>query len=830
MSSTTTDVEETTISIPTSIKPDSEEYKFLNELLEFHADNDTLSTLQKFPIMNNEPLDLLSLFKLVIDMGGYEEITSGDEQVNHEKWKEIYQKLTRNYNPENVDSSIQQLNEYYLSFLVDYETEHNDQLAVNGYSNILGTVIYPEYSTPSTPPSSSSSSSSKIPPTLVTLKPESQNVMHQAGSTTANSSNVNNNNSNSNSSNNTSSSNNNHITTSVPQNLSSRRNTHQIIFRFYLTKNWLTSRKQFIGEKPPPLIDLPVTLDDNPISHALIRKLPILEHCNKFGEQLVYFTCPNITNGPEVTDFESKTSSEIIPIGSLAYWRAGSSLVLGWGKTPANKAGECRLLEACTVIGKWPFQGAEAEKFISELTTKLGPVSHHMTQIQLKRRIERTADRHKDMEYIIVEVQTADYFSNAQLQANSLHKQVRKIMSPPTPNTPSLGNSIKPLGLPPHKFSPATPPSASSSTTLGIPGLPRAQTVSPTSPATGVNEKALPHPVHNGPPPPMLRGFHPNHPASLLEQKRKQTSEQNQAKQHLATAPHSASRQTESMGMEHLNRPHSPTRSNSMNNTNNTRYPYMIGSSTQIPIQPYPGMQGPTVLYTQPGPGMPIVGQKQHQGPTGRIVNGTKRPTMNTYDDENYEAHSRARKRARQAASAKKIPLPASLPDSLHETKSPRDNSKIYDLIIRYKFKGENDKDYRMIKKCLESLPGEVDTATTKSTTNGNEQQELVLNGGHIVNFLQQDNVDLQDIEEIRFFEEGADEDCSGWVLLENDYKCKLDVASASNSGSTRSISINADEQKSTENSSAATTQTAKPSTPSRTKVVIRLLLKKAVI
>ena len=217
----------------------------------------------------------------------------------------------------------------------------------------------------------------------------------------------------------------------------------------------------------------------------------------------------------------------------------------------------------------------------------------------------------------------------------------------------------------------------------------------------------------------------------------------------------------------------------------------------------------------------------------------------------------------------KKVPTPVSLPASLVEVgKDDKIEDKpVHHVIIRYKYKGESDSDCRMIKKSFTLAPvaaasaasstattgatpavEEDSTATPPPTENGTvapttvpseEPGTAVLTGPNIIHLLHQDNVDLIDIEEVRYYENGPDVESSGWVLLENDYKCVLNpqkkedtvdqapTPAASGAISTDKLStpVDAATTASNDKSEPAKAATVPPAASSKT--TLKLLLKK---
>jgi len=72
-----------------------------------------------------------------------------------------------------------------------------------------------------------------------------------------------------------------------------------------------------------------------------------------------------------------------------------------------------------------------------------------------------------------------------------------------------------------------------------------------------------------------------------------------------------------------------------------------------------------------------------------------------------------------------------------------------YKLSIKYKYEGEQDNDSRLIK---------VDQITDLLTSND------------IQKLLTEDNVNLKELEEIRYYEHASDEESEGWALMTDQY------------------------------------------------------------
>jgi hypothetical protein len=76
----------------------------------------------------------------------------------------------------------------------------------------------------------------------------------------------------------------------------------------------------------------------------LLAVLPRDATANTWGEE-VYFELP------VATSLEAG-ATEVVEPGTVCYWVQGSSLALPFGRTPASKGSECRLVTPCNVLGR----------------------------------------------------------------------------------------------------------------------------------------------------------------------------------------------------------------------------------------------------------------------------------------------------------------------------------------------------------------------------------------------------------------------------------------------------------------------------------------------
>jgi len=69
-------------------------------------------------------------------------------------------------------------------------------------------------------------------------------------------------------------------------------------------------------------------LEDNPtLRDALAETLPVEGQAARWGDEL-YFDAS--------LDGKPETTSEEVPVGTIAYWAGGEALALFWGPTPAS--------------------------------------------------------------------------------------------------------------------------------------------------------------------------------------------------------------------------------------------------------------------------------------------------------------------------------------------------------------------------------------------------------------------------------------------------------------------------------------------------------------
>jgi uncharacterized protein len=87
-----------------------------------------------------------------------------------------------------------------------------------------------------------------------------------------------------------------------------------------------------------------VELRDTPTARALLAALPCEARASTWGEE-VYFELP-------VTAVLEPDARQVVDPGTACFWIEGGALALPYGRTPASKGEESRLVTRCNVVGK----------------------------------------------------------------------------------------------------------------------------------------------------------------------------------------------------------------------------------------------------------------------------------------------------------------------------------------------------------------------------------------------------------------------------------------------------------------------------------------------
>ena len=85
------------------------------------------------------------------------------------------------------------------------------------------------------------------------------------------------------------------------------------------------------------------TLNDSSTAEALWNALPLEASANTWGDE-IYFRIA-------VQADEEDGASDVVDMGTLAYWPPGQALCLFFGRTPASRGDEIRAASTVNVIG-----------------------------------------------------------------------------------------------------------------------------------------------------------------------------------------------------------------------------------------------------------------------------------------------------------------------------------------------------------------------------------------------------------------------------------------------------------------------------------------------
>jgi hypothetical protein len=93
-----------------------------------------------------------------------------------------------------------------------------------------------------------------------------------------------------------------------------------------------------------PAASVTADLRPGPAADRLLAILPCESRINTWGEE-IYFNLP-LRLAPE------PDAQQVVDPGTVCFWVDGSALALPWGRTPASRGDECRLVSPCNVLGR----------------------------------------------------------------------------------------------------------------------------------------------------------------------------------------------------------------------------------------------------------------------------------------------------------------------------------------------------------------------------------------------------------------------------------------------------------------------------------------------
>ena len=85
-------------------------------------------------------------------------------------------------------------------------------------------------------------------------------------------------------------------------------------------------------------------LEDTPTAQKLLEALPCEAEVETWGEE-IYFEVG-------VKSELEANATDVVDPGAVCFWVQGSSLAIPFGKTPASRGDECRLVTKVNILGK----------------------------------------------------------------------------------------------------------------------------------------------------------------------------------------------------------------------------------------------------------------------------------------------------------------------------------------------------------------------------------------------------------------------------------------------------------------------------------------------
>jgi hypothetical protein len=113
-------------------------------------------------------------------------------------------------------------------------------------------------------------------------------------------------------------------------------------------------------------LSMEAELNDSPTAKKVGEALPITSPFSTWGEE-IYFSIP-------VEAQLDDTAGEVVELGDLGYWPAGSAFCIFFGQTPMSEPGKIVPASAVNIIGKVIGDAKKFKTVMNEREVTLEPV------------------------------------------------------------------------------------------------------------------------------------------------------------------------------------------------------------------------------------------------------------------------------------------------------------------------------------------------------------------------------------------------------------------------------------------------------------------------